>query len=72
MIGWPILGMILEASGFIVEELWQSMKSKVELQRVKIRLNFLNSKDLTNHTTPGVFQQYKYFIGRQIIDYVCR
>jgi hypothetical protein len=29
MIGWPVLGMILEASGFIVEELWQSMKSKV-------------------------------------------
>ena len=40
-------------------ELWQSMKSKVELQRDKIRLNFLNSKDLTNRTTPGVFQQYK-------------
>ena len=57
MIGWPILGMILEASRFIVEELWQSMKSKVEMQRVKIRLNFLNSKDLTNRTTPGVFQQ---------------
>uniref|UniRef100_A0A2N9IA85 ABC transporter family G domain-containing protein n=1 Tax=Fagus sylvatica TaxID=28930 RepID=A0A2N9IA85_FAGSY len=54
----------MEASGFIVEELWQSMKSKVEMQRVKIRLNFLNSKDLTNRTTPGVFQQYKYFIGR--------
>uniref|UniRef100_A0A2N9HMF1 ABC transporter domain-containing protein n=1 Tax=Fagus sylvatica TaxID=28930 RepID=A0A2N9HMF1_FAGSY len=40
-------------------ELWQSMKSKVELQRDKIQLYFLNSKDLTNRTTPGVFQQYK-------------
>ena len=45
-------------------ELWQGMKSNVELQRDKIRLNFLKSKDLTNRRTPGVFHQYRYFLGR--------
>lgn len=45
-------------------ELWQSMKSNVELERGKIRLNFLKSKDLTNRRTPGLCQQYKYFVVR--------
>ncbi|XP_050250078.1 ABC transporter G family member 28-like isoform X4 [Quercus robur] len=45
-------------------ELWQGMKSNVELQRDKIRLNFLKSKDLTTRRTPGVLQQYRYFLGR--------
>lgn len=46
------------------EELWQDMKSNVVLQRDKIRHNFLSSKDLSKRRTPGVFQQYKYFVGR--------
>ncbi|KAM4094295.1 hypothetical protein ACB094_06G184900 [Castanea mollissima] len=45
-------------------ELWQSMKSNVELQQDKIRLNFLKSKDLTNQRTLGLCQQYKYFFVR--------
>ncbi|XP_075670931.1 ABC transporter G family member 24-like isoform X1 [Castanea sativa] len=45
-------------------ELWQGMKSNVELQRDKIRHNFLKSKDLTRRRTPGVLQQYRYFLGR--------
>lgn len=45
-------------------EIWQGMRSNVEMQRDKIQLNFLKSKDLTNRRTPGVFQQYKYFLGR--------
>ncbi|KAK9283806.1 hypothetical protein L1049_012060 [Liquidambar formosana] len=45
-------------------ELWQDVKCNVELQRDKIRHNFLKSKDLSNRRTPGVFQQYRYFLGR--------
>lgn len=45
-------------------ELWQDVKNNVELQRDKIRLNFLSSKDLSQRKTPGVFQQYKYFLVR--------
>ncbi|PON68005.1 Phosphonate C-P lyase system [Trema orientale] len=46
------------------EELWQDVKSNVAVQRDKIRLNFLSSKDLSKRRTPRVFQQYKYFLGR--------
>lgn len=46
------------------EELWQDVKNNVALHRDKIRLNFLSSKDLSKRRTPGVFQQYKYFLGR--------
>ncbi|KAG7998508.1 hypothetical protein I3843_01G262500 [Carya illinoinensis] len=45
-------------------EIWQGMKSNVVLQRDKLHLNFLKSKDLTNRRTPGAFQQYRYFLGR--------
>lgn len=45
-------------------EIWQDVKSNVELQRDKIRLNFLSSKDLSERRTPGVVQQYKYFLIR--------
>lgn len=45
-------------------ELWQSMKRNVELQRDKIQLNFLKSKDLTTRRTPVLCQQYKYFVVR--------
>lgn len=46
------------------EELWQDMRSNMERQRDKIRLNFLKSKDLSHRRTPGVFTQYRYFLGR--------
>lgn len=45
-------------------ELWQDVKSNVELHRDKIRHNFLKSSDLSYRRTPGVFQQYRYFLGR--------
>lgn len=45
-------------------ELWQDMRSNIERQRDKIRLNFLKSKDLSHRRTPGVFSQYRYFLGR--------
>ncbi|KAK4776637.1 hypothetical protein SAY86_005325 [Trapa natans] len=45
-------------------ELWQDMRNNVERHRDKLRLNFLKSKDLASRRTPGVFVQYKYFLGR--------
>lgn len=45
-------------------EIWQDMRSNVELHRDIIRHNFLRSKDLSNRRTPGVFLQYRYFLGR--------
>ncbi|OWM70210.1 hypothetical protein CDL15_Pgr026060 [Punica granatum] len=45
-------------------ELWQDVRSNVERQRDKLRLNFLKSKDLANRSTPSVFAQYRYFLGR--------
>ncbi|KAK3026899.1 hypothetical protein RJ639_041368 [Escallonia herrerae] len=45
-------------------EMWQDVKSNVELQRDIIRHNFLRSRDLSNRRTPGVLLQYKYFLGR--------
>lgn len=62
-------------------ELWQDVRSNVELKRHYIQHNFLKSKDLSNRRTPGIFQQYKYFLGRvgkqrlreariQVVDYL--
>lgn len=45
-------------------DLWQDVKFNVELTRDKIQHNFLKSKDLSNRITPGVFHQYRYFLGR--------
>ncbi|KAK4800037.1 hypothetical protein SAY86_025402 [Trapa natans] len=45
-------------------ELWQDLRSNVERHRDKLRLNFLKSKDLASRRTPGVFVQYRYFLGR--------
>ncbi|XP_074286785.1 ABC transporter G family member 24-like isoform X2 [Silene latifolia] len=45
-------------------ELWQDLRSNVELQRDQINHNFLRRRDLSNRQTPGVILQYKYFLGR--------
>lgn len=47
-------------------EFWQDVKHTVEVKRDNIQLNFLKSSDLSNRTTPGVAQQYKYFLGRYV------
>ncbi|PIA37284.1 hypothetical protein AQUCO_03000108v1 [Aquilegia coerulea] len=62
-------------------ELWQDVRSNVVLKRHYIQHNFLKSKDLSSRDTPGIFQQYKYFLGRvgkqrlreariQVVDYL--
>ncbi|KAJ4979373.1 hypothetical protein NE237_010153 [Protea cynaroides] len=45
-------------------DLWRDVKCNVELKKDHIQHNFLKSKDLSNRVTPGVFQQYRYFLGR--------
>lgn len=49
-------------------ELWQDVKHTVEVKRDNIQLNFLKSSDLSNRTTPGVARQYKYFLGRYVLN----
>ncbi|XP_040994897.1 ABC transporter G family member 28 [Juglans microcarpa x Juglans regia] len=45
-------------------EFWQDVKCNVELRKDKIQHNFLKSYDLSDRNAPGVFQQYRYFLGR--------
>lgn len=52
-----------EAQSF-AGELWQDVKSDVQFKQDNMRHNFLWAKDLSNRKTPGVFQQYRYFLGR--------
>ncbi|KAK9124214.1 hypothetical protein Sjap_013816 [Stephania japonica] len=64
-----------------VGDLWLDVRYNVELKRDHIKHNFLKSKDLSNRRTPGIFQQYRYFLGRvlkqrlresriQVVDYL--
>ncbi|XP_073056036.1 ABC transporter G family member 28-like [Primulina eburnea] len=45
-------------------DLWQDVKYSVGQKKDHLQLNFNKLKDLSNRKTPGVFQQYKYFVGR--------
>lgn len=45
-------------------ELWQEVRHNAEVRRDKLSHNYLKLKDLSNRRTPGVFQQFKYFLGR--------
>ncbi|KAF2312128.1 hypothetical protein GH714_028158 [Hevea brasiliensis] len=60
---------IEDTSGAAIEQsfagdLWEDMKSNVELQKDHIQHIFLKSKDLSNRRTPGVTRQLRYFLGR--------
>ncbi|GFZ12813.1 ABC transporter family protein [Actinidia rufa] len=45
-------------------DLWQDMKFNAGMKKHYIQHNFLKAKDLSDRKTPGVLQQYKYFLGR--------
>ncbi|KAI8573633.1 hypothetical protein RHMOL_Rhmol01G0292200 [Rhododendron molle] len=45
-------------------DIWQDMKFHAELKKDHFQHKFLKTHDLSNRTTPGVLQQYKYFLGR--------
>lgn len=55
-------GMSTEQS--FVGDLWQDVKSNVEMQRDHMENHLLKAQDLTNRRTPGVARQYRYFLGR--------
>ncbi|XP_021732341.1 ABC transporter G family member 28-like [Chenopodium quinoa] len=45
-------------------DLWQDMKCNVQLKKDYMLHNFLKLNDQSNRKTPGIFQQYRYFLGR--------
>ncbi|PKA53280.1 Putative white-brown complex like protein 30 [Apostasia shenzhenica] len=48
----------------IAGEVWDNVKDMVGQQKDDFEYNFLHNVDLSNRRTPGVLQQYKYFLGR--------
>ncbi|XP_022731539.1 ABC transporter G family member 28-like [Durio zibethinus] len=62
-------------------DLWQDVKCSVETKKDNLQHNILKSVDLSQRKTPGVFKQYKYYLGRvgkqllreartQVVDYL--
>ncbi|KAL3530541.1 hypothetical protein ACH5RR_009863 [Cinchona calisaya] len=45
-------------------DLWEDVKFSIEQKKDHLQHNFFKSKDLSARKTPGVFTQYKYFLGR--------
>lgn len=45
-------------------DLLADIKFNVEQKKDVFKLKMITSKDLSNRRTPGVFYQYKYFLGR--------
>lgn len=45
-------------------ELWQDVKCSVETKKDRLQHNIFKSADLSERTTPGVFTQYRYYLGR--------
>lgn len=54
-----------------VGDLWQDVRSNVELQQDSIRHNLLKFKDLSRRRNPGVLRQYRFFLGRSVISGFC-
>ncbi|KAL4341072.1 hypothetical protein GQ457_08G000810 [Hibiscus cannabinus] len=62
-------------------DLWQDVKCSVQTQKDRVQHNILSSADLSRRQTPGVFTQYRYYLGRlgkqrlrdtrtQVVDYL--
>ncbi|XP_024190720.1 putative white-brown complex homolog protein 30 [Rosa chinensis] len=45
-------------------DLWRDVKTNVEVKKDHLRHNFLVSQDLSDRITPGIFRQYRYYLGR--------
>ncbi|TQE07286.1 hypothetical protein C1H46_007108 [Malus baccata] len=45
-------------------DFWKDVKCHVEVKKDALKHNFITLNDLSERTNPGVFQQYKYFLGR--------
>ncbi|KAG0472953.1 hypothetical protein HPP92_014810 [Vanilla planifolia] len=48
----------------IAREVWDNVKDAIGQRKDDFEYNFLHSTDLSNRRTPGVMQQYRYFLGR--------
>ncbi|KAJ6826855.1 ABC transporter G family member 28-like isoform X1 [Iris pallida] len=48
----------------IAGEVWDNVKDIVEQKRDDLGNDLSYSKDLSNRISPGILQQYKYFLGR--------
>ncbi|KAJ3672172.1 hypothetical protein LUZ60_006893 [Juncus effusus] len=47
-----------------VGEVWDNVKDIMGQKKDEYEYNFASAKDLSNRDTPGVRQQYRYFLGR--------
>ncbi|XP_020577523.1 ABC transporter G family member 28-like isoform X2 [Phalaenopsis equestris] len=45
-------------------EVWDSIKDEFQLRREHLEHNLSKAKDLSSRSTPGILQQYRYFLGR--------
>ncbi|KAG7638776.1 putative white-brown complex protein 30 [Arabidopsis thaliana] len=45
-------------------DLWQDVKTNVEITKDQLQHNYSNSHDNSNRVTPTVGRQYRYFVGR--------
>lgn len=57
----------VERQPSLAGELWQGMRNNVEEHHDKLRVHFLKTKDLSHRRTPGILNQYRYFLGRYYI-----
>lgn len=48
------------------EGFWQDVKCHVEVKKDNLQHNLLKKSDLSERKTPGMFLQYRYFLGRLI------
>nr|XP_011459358.1 PREDICTED: ABC transporter G family member 28-like isoform X2 [Fragaria vesca subsp. vesca] len=46
------------------EGFWQDVKCHVEVKKDNLQHNLLKKSDLSERKTPGMFLQYRYFLGR--------
>lgn len=52
------------SSGRTAGGVWNGMKNAIEHIREHIEQNLSKAEDLSNRRTPGVLQQYRFFLGR--------
>lgn len=49
-------------------DLWEDVKTNVEIQKDQLQHNYSNSQDNSNRVTPSLGRQYRYFIGRYVFS----
>lgn len=49
-------------------DFWEDVKCSIQVKKDRFERNFLNSGDLSQRITPNAFQQYRYFLGRYMLN----